>query len=128
MGPLDALTAPMPQVDADDGRIAALRRTPGGPRGPEARRAAATELQIMFFTQLIKAMRRTVPENDFLPRSPARNVYEGVFDRSVAEAMAARDPLGLVHTMAADDGLKFEKQGADTVVGHQDGRRGVRKR
>lgn len=128
MGPLDALTAPVPRIDADDGRIAALRRTPGGPRGPEARRAAATELQVMFLTQLIKAMRRTVPESDFLPRSPARDVYEGVFDRSVAEAMAARDPLGLVRTLAGGDGLKFEEHPADTVTGDQDGGRGETKR
>jgi Rod binding domain-containing protein len=115
-------------VDADDGRLAALRRTPGGGRGPEARRAAATELQVMFLTQLLRAMRKTVPENDFLPRSPARNVYEGAFDRSVAEAIAARDPLGLVRTLAGDSGLKLDENPADTVTGYQDGRRGVTKR
>jgi len=113
------VTSPIPQVDADDGRIAALRRTPGGPRGPEARRAAAKELEVMFLTQLVRAMRQTVPENDFLPRSPARNVYEGVFDRSVAETMAAGDPLGFERALAGQDGLKFDENHADTVVGYQ---------
>ena len=113
--------APIPPIDADTGRLDALRRLPGGERGPEARRAAAKELQVMFLTQLIRAMRETVPDNDFLPRSPARNVYEGMFDRSVAESMAARDPFGLVRVLSAPEaGLKSDGDRADTVTGDQD--------
>jgi hypothetical protein len=73
----------------------------------------------MFFTQLIRAMRKTVPENDFLPRSPARDVYEGAFDNAVAGAMAARDPLGLVERLGGPP-LKNSPGPADTVVGNQE--------
>ena len=85
------------------GRLDAIRRMPPG----EARRAAAGELQVEFLAQLLSAMRKTVPESDFLPRSPERNVYEGVFDRAVAEAVAKTDPLGLVRLMGeGPPGLK----------------------
>jgi Rod binding domain-containing protein len=93
--PANVLTAPLPSGDPDRGRLDTIRRMPEG----EARRAAAVELQAMFLTQLLSAMRKTVPENDFLPRSPERSVYEGTFDREVAEAIAAGDPLGLVERL-----------------------------
>jgi len=82
-------------ADPESGRLENLRRLPEA----EARRAAAGEVEVMFLTQLMSAMRKTIPEDDFLPRSPARSVYEGTFDRAVAESIAARDPLGLVERL-----------------------------
>jgi flagellar protein FlgJ len=79
----------------DDGRLDAIRRMPEA----SARRAAAAEIQSVFLAQLLRAMRKTVPESDFLPKSPERSVYEGVFDESVAGALATQDPLGLVKTL-----------------------------
>jgi len=96
------VTAPVPLVDADQGRIDLLRRLPAARAGS----AAAGELQVLFMTQLLAAMRKTIPENDFLPKSPARSVYEGMFDRSVAEALAARDPLGLTAQLTKAAGTK----------------------
>ena len=90
-----SLAAATAASDGESGRLDAIRRMPAG----KARAAAAGELEVMFLTQLLAAMRKTVPESDFLPRSPARNVYEGVFDRAVAEAVALTDPLGLVRLM-----------------------------
>ena len=102
-----ALAMPLPVGDPDAARIDAVRRLPEA----EARRAAAVELQTMFMTELLSAMRKTVPEDDFLPRSPARSVYEGTFDRAVAQAIAARDPLGLVAMLGR--GLKEGTGSAD---------------
>ena len=96
------MTAPVPFVDADLGRIDLLRRLPAARAGA----AAAGELQVLFMTQLLAAMRKTIPEYDFLPTSPARSVYEGMFDRSVAEALAARDPLGLTARLTGPAGAK----------------------
>ena len=87
--------APITVGDPDQGRLDAVRRMPEG----AARQAAAVELQVMFVTELLSAMRKTVPENDLLPRSPERSVYEGTFDRAIAQAIAARDPLGLVERL-----------------------------
>lgn len=101
---------PLAPVDPDDARLAALRRAPAG----GARQAAAREVEVLFMTQLVRAMRKTIPESDFLPRSPARDVLDGVFDRSLATTLAAGDPLGLVRTLGA---LKPGGVPADTVSG-----------
>ena len=106
------LSMPLPVGDPDRGRLDAIRRMPEG----AARQAAAVELEVMFMTELLSAMRKTVPENDFQPRSPARSIYEGTFDRAVAQAMAARDPLGLVETLG--QGLKEPRDLADKRTGH----------
>jgi len=119
VSPLDVTggTLPLGAADMDGGRIDALRRSRPGAAG--ARRAAAEELQVIFLTQLMQAMRRTIPKSDLLPESPARSVYEGTFDRAVAGAMAARDPLGLVRTLGGEPGLKITSHRADTVTGDQ---------
>jgi Rod binding domain-containing protein len=101
------LAVPLPPADPDRARLDAVRRLPEGP----ARRAAAVELEAVFLTELLSAMRKTVPEDDFLPRSPARSIYEGTFDHAVAQALAARDPLGLVETFGR--GLKEPSRPAD---------------
>jgi len=101
---------PVVPVDLDDVRLRTLERQPAAKAGP----AAAKELEVVFLTQLLRAMRKTIPENDLLPRAPARDVYEGVFDRSVATAMAERDPLGLVRSI----GLKVGTDPADIKVGN----------
>jgi Rod binding domain-containing protein len=106
-------------ADADGGRIEALRRAAGG----DARRVVAAELQVLFLSQLLGAMRRTIPESDFLPRSPARSVYEGIFDRSIASALAAGDPLGLVRLLGGDPALKSSGPSADKPVGSQGARK-----
>jgi Rod binding domain-containing protein len=71
--------------------------------GPAARRAAALALEQTFFTQLLEAMRRTIPESGLFPRSPMRTTYEGMFDRSISEKLAASDPLGLVAQLAPEE-------------------------
>jgi hypothetical protein len=125
VSPLDPIApAPLGAGDADAGRLDAIRRLP-----PTAGKAAAAgELQVMFLTQLMQAMRRTIPENDFLPPSPARSVYEGAFDRAVANSMAERDPLGLVASMGGERGLKVAPPPTDTVTGHYGPRRGDTRR
>jgi hypothetical protein len=110
VSPAGPIGAPLPPwlttglTDAPDATLAALRRLPEG----RAARAGATELEVTFLTQLLAAMRRTVPQSDYLPRSAARSVYEGAFDRAVAEAMAQGDPLGLVGRLGGQgSGLKI---------------------
>jgi Rod binding domain-containing protein len=108
-----ALAAALPLADPDEGRIAALRRAPAGETQP----AAMKELEVVFLSQLLAAMRKTVPESDFLPRAAAHTVYEGMFDRTVAETMAQGDPLGLVER--AGDGLKIRDERADRPAGNR---------
>ena len=124
MGGLDTAPVALPFLDGADDRLAAIRRAPGGAQSPAARETAARAVEVMFLTQLVKAMRDTVPESDFLPRSPARSVYEGVFDRTLAESIAERDPLGFVRSIAGPPALKSAGDPADTAMEHQVERKG----
>lgn len=96
-----------------DVRLDMLRRMPER----EARPQAAKQLEVEFLTQLLSALRKTVPKNDFLPKAPSRDVYDGLFDRTVAERMAAGDPLGLAHLLAqppqGGEALKFQEGTAE---------------
>lgn len=101
------------------GRLPALTGAPGGGSG-RARdvEAAARELGTVFLTQLIGAMRKTVPDAGLFPRSEARTVFEGAFDRTMAEVLGAGDPFGLVKAMAPPDaGLKVSGPSADSSGG-----------
>jgi murein DD-endopeptidase MepM/ murein hydrolase activator NlpD len=94
---MDAISTPrMPLAESvDDGRLETIKRM-DGERG---RAAAAKELQVVFFSQLIAAMRKTIPESSLLQKSAGRDVYEGLFDRELAQALAAGDPLGLAREL-----------------------------
>ena len=100
---------PLATGDPEMARLADLRRLPAG----AAQQAAVRELAVTFMTELVAALRRTVPTSDFLPASPARGVYEGVFDREFARALTARDALGLEALFA----LKNPAPSADSVSG-----------
>jgi Rod binding domain-containing protein len=97
MDPLAHVSLPALSVPRglDDGRLAAIERMGAA----EGRRAAARELGEVFFMQLVAALRQTLPDGLF-PQVPGRDVYEGMFDRQLAQALAAEDPLGLVERLA----------------------------
>jgi Rod binding domain-containing protein len=89
-------------------------------KGESAEASAARELETVFLAQLLEAMRRTVPESEATEASASRKVYEGAFDRAVAETLARNDPLGLVEQLgkSADSrGLKVLEKTAETASG-----------
>lgn len=92
----------------------------GARRGESPETTAARELQVVFLTQLMEAMRRTVPDSGLTEASPARKVYEGAFDRVVAETLARNDPLGMVQQLgkpADSRELKVLEKAAETASG-----------
>lgn len=89
-------------------------------RGESPETTAARELQVVFLTQLMEAMRRTIPDAGLTEASASRKVYDGAFDRVVAETLARSDPFGLVQQLGkpADSGnLKVLEQPAETAGG-----------
>jgi murein DD-endopeptidase MepM/ murein hydrolase activator NlpD len=98
MDPISLPPLPKPGLMLDS-QVKAIERMDA----EHGRAMAAQELQVALFSQLIEAMRRTLPENSLLPRSPARDVLDGLFDRELASTLAARDPLGLVAHFGGGD-------------------------
>lgn len=108
------IALPPVAVDPEAGKLDAIRRAPEA----QGRVKAIKELEVALFAQMLSAMRKTVPENDFLPRSPNRDVYDGAFDRSVAEKLAETDPLGLTRTLGQGL-LKSGVEAADSSDGKE---------
>jgi len=79
---------------------AAARAEVGRNGDREAKARAARELATTFVTELVGAMRRTIPDAGLTEKSAERGVLEGVFDRTLAEALTARDGLGLERQIA----------------------------
>lgn len=69
-------------------------QTDGG-REDEALRAAVQSFESYFIHQLLKGMRRTIPEGGLFEKSFARDVYEDAIDQATAENMAAAGGIGL---------------------------------
>lgn len=83
---------------------AAVRADVGRNGDREARVKAARELATTFVTELMGAMRRTIPDAGLTDKSAERSVLEGVFDRTLAEAVTAHDGLGLERQIAGQVG------------------------
>jgi Rod binding domain-containing protein len=110
------LALPPVTADPETAKLDAIRRSPEA----QGRVKAVKELEVVLFAQMLSAMRKTIPENDYLPRSPSRDVFDGAFDRSVAEKLAETDPLGLTRTFGQEL-LKSKVEAADS----SDGKKGA---
>jgi Rod binding domain-containing protein len=101
--------SPLSALDAGAGAAAALANLGASfPTGRTTTQKVSRELETVFLTQLLQTMRKTVPQSDFLPKSPERDVYDGMFDRTMAETIAQQDPLGF------DRSLKVSGTPADS--------------
>ena len=69
---------------------------------PRSQAATVRQMQVEFLTQLLGVLRKTVPENEWLPKSPEREILGGAFDRSVAEVLASQDALGMERALETE--------------------------
>jgi flagellar protein FlgJ len=60
---------------------------------------AAKEMEALFVVQLLKAMRKTVPESGLLTGGRGEEIMRSIQDESLAQAVAARGGLGLAETL-----------------------------
>jgi murein DD-endopeptidase MepM/ murein hydrolase activator NlpD len=74
-------------------RLTAGARTSHGT--PQDVQSAATELAGLFVTQMLQAMRRTVPKSGLFEESFAHDTYTSLFDQEIARHIAQREDLGL---------------------------------
>ena len=55
----------------------------------------SVKFEAIFFQQMMSAMRKTVPESDFLPHGFAEGVQESMFDQAVASTGSKSGSLGI---------------------------------
>ncbi len=86
---------------------AAAVYVPQGPTGDDERRRLAgkppieiaREFEAVLLTQVIGAMRRTVPDSEMLEASTNRKMLDGAFDHEVARSLAAKGGLGIAEQL-----------------------------
>jgi len=70
-------------------------------RAERQARDVARDLEALLVSQMIAAMRRTVPSGGLLQASAARRTLDGAFDHELARALGARGGLGLAGQIEA---------------------------
>jgi len=93
--PISPLEALRPAMIGRAQNVASPR--PAEARDPELWKAAC-EFEAIFVRQLLDAMRAATPEEGFLDEGEggsAREIYNGLFDKAVAENASASGSLGL---------------------------------
>ncbi len=58
--------------------------------------------EAMFLQELLKEMRKTVPDEGMFPKSPARKQYEEMLDGVMAQKMADSGQLGIAKHLQAE--------------------------
>jgi hypothetical protein len=94
-----------------DAAASAALAAPEAPH-PTSKAGAIRQVEVEFLTQLLAVLRKTVPESDWLPKSPEREILSGAFDRNVAEVLASQDALGMAR--ALEDGAPKGASGTPT--------------
>jgi len=91
--PMDKLTACAPPSLSSPGSGSA------GAGGKTTLRKTAQEFEALFFQQMLRTMRSTVPDGGLIPRDNATRIYEEMLDAERARIMARRQSLGLAEAM-----------------------------
>jgi flagellar protein FlgJ len=65
-------------------------------------RKAATELEAIVVTQLLSAMRKTVPEGSLFEESPSNEIFRSLLDVELARETAKTSPFGLADAIVKE--------------------------
>lgn len=71
---------------------------------------AYKSFEAMFLRELLKEMRKTVPDEGMFPKSPAMTQYQEMLDGVMAQSMADSGQLGIAKQLAAE--AKRQEEGA----------------
>ena len=68
----------------------------------EEEREAAKGLESLLINQMVEEMRKSVPENELVPKSQAERVFESMLDSEYARAMSASGNFGIADQVLAE--------------------------
>ncbi|MDW7675764.1 MAG: rod-binding protein, partial [Bacillota bacterium] len=68
----------------------------------EKLKEACQQFESYFLNQMLKGMKNTIPKNDMMPKSYAREIYEGMLDEQYSESMSKAGGIGLAKMLYDD--------------------------
>ena len=76
------------------------RRSPGMEPGNkkidrEKLKKACADFEALFLAQMLKGMRRTIPQTGLMGSGPGKEIYQTLMDRELSRNMAQRGGMGL---------------------------------
>lgn len=81
-------------------RLSPGTKAPAAPGDFDRRlKEACRELEGLLWYQVLKAMRRTVPEGGFVGGGPGEQVFRDMYDQQLAEGMASASDSGLAELL-----------------------------
>jgi flagellar protein FlgJ len=86
----------------------------GGLSEKERLRATARELESVVLTQLLSAMRETVPDGGLLEKSATEDLFRSLLDGEIARSAAEKSPFGLADAIVAEYENRFKAADAPT--------------
>lgn len=64
-------------------------------QGEEGLMEACEEFESIFVNEIFKAMRRTVPHGELIPRGMAEDIFESMLDEEIARKSSKTNDFGL---------------------------------
>lgn len=74
---------------------------------------AAHELEAVVLTQLLAAMRETVPKGGLFEESASQDLFQSMLDEELARSSAAKSPFGLADAVMKQLGAAFKTDEGD---------------
>jgi peptidoglycan hydrolase FlgJ len=85
---MDATSLSDNSVTLQDGKR--LDKGRPDPEKEKKLRKACADFEAIFINYIFKAMRQTVPKNDYMPQMPGKDTYSMIMDQKVAEDLSRR--------------------------------------
>jgi len=73
----------------------------GSPNAPEREKAALEEFEQVFLREMMKSMRKTVPDGGLFPQSQQKSFFDEMLDDHLAHEMAKSGQLGVAKQIQA---------------------------
>jgi hypothetical protein len=79
----------------ETGKIQNQSTTPTGQPKSQRARMVARQFEAIFTSYLLKSMRKTIPQNTFIPKNIGERIYTDLLDQEYANVFANQGSLGL---------------------------------
>ena len=73
-------------------------------------RETCQEFESMFVNLMLKEMRKTIPESDFMPQSFATQTFEEMYDEEIAKSVSKGKGIGIADAMYRQMSYQLSKQ------------------